>query len=78
MVHSSVRVNQGLCIWRSRGSGSVELDVFVDAEGYLAGVDVSCNANSEPIPMRRYLSNRLTTFTELSQVPESGPSREPA
>jgi hypothetical protein len=34
----------------SNRPGSVELDVFVDAEGYLAGVDVSCNANSEPVP----------------------------
>ena len=31
-------------------SGSVEIDVFLDAEGYLAGVDVACNANSEPLP----------------------------
>ena len=32
------------------GSGSLEFDVFVDAKGYLAGIDVSCNANSEPVP----------------------------
>jgi hypothetical protein len=31
-------------------AGSVEFDVFLDAEGYLAGVDVACNANSEPVP----------------------------
>ena len=30
--------------------GSIEFDVFVDAEGYLAGIDVSCSANSEPVP----------------------------
>ena len=30
--------------------GSIELDVFADANGYLAGVDVACNANSEPVP----------------------------
>lgn len=31
-------------------SGSIELDVFVNAYGYLAGIDVACNANSEPMP----------------------------
>jgi|ERR1700690_1047404 len=31
-------------------AGSVEIDVFLDAEGYLAGVDVAFNANSEPVP----------------------------
>src|ERR1700733_10567069 len=31
-------------------AGSVEFDVFLDADGYLAGVDVACNANSEPVP----------------------------
>jgi len=31
-------------------AGSVEFDVFLDAEGYLAGVDVACNSNSEPVP----------------------------
>lgn len=30
--------------------GTLEFDVFVDADGYLGGVDVSCNANSEPVP----------------------------
>jgi hypothetical protein len=30
--------------------GSIEFDVFVDAHGYLAGVDVSFNANSEAMP----------------------------
>lgn len=30
--------------------GSIEIDVFVDADGYLAGIDVSCSANSEPVP----------------------------
>lgn len=30
--------------------GSVEFDVFLDAEGYLAGVDVACSSNSEPVP----------------------------
>jgi hypothetical protein len=30
--------------------GSIELDVFADANGFLAGVDVACNANSEPVP----------------------------
>jgi hypothetical protein len=30
--------------------GSLEIDVFVDAHGYLDAVDVSCNANSEPVP----------------------------
>jgi hypothetical protein len=24
--------------------------VFVDARGYLAGIDVSCNANTESVP----------------------------
>src|ERR1700676_5077453 len=28
-------------------TGSVEFDVFLDAEGFLAGVDVACNSNSE-------------------------------
>jgi hypothetical protein len=31
-------------------SGTVEFDVFADVDGYLAGIDVSCNANSEPMP----------------------------
>jgi hypothetical protein len=31
-------------------TGSVEFDVFLDAEGFLAGVDVACNSNSEPVP----------------------------
>lgn len=31
-------------------AGSAEFDVFLDAEGYLAGVDVACNSNSEPVP----------------------------
>ena len=30
--------------------GSLEFDVFVDADGYLNGVDVSCNANSGQVP----------------------------
>lgn len=30
--------------------GSVEFDIFVDAVGYLAGVDVSFNGNSEAMP----------------------------
>ena len=30
--------------------GTVEFDVFVDSDGFLAGVDVACNANSAPVP----------------------------
>jgi hypothetical protein len=30
--------------------GSIEFDIFVDDRGYLAGVDVSFNANSEAMP----------------------------
>lgn len=30
--------------------GTVEFDVFVDGNGYLAGIDVACNANSAPVP----------------------------
>jgi hypothetical protein len=30
--------------------GSLEFDVFADANGYLGGIDVSCNAISEPVP----------------------------
>src|SRR5882757_3386546 len=30
--------------------GSIEFDVFLDGSGYLAGVDVAFNANSEPVP----------------------------
>jgi hypothetical protein len=29
---------------------TLEFDVFVDAQGYLAGIDVSRNANSSPVP----------------------------
>jgi hypothetical protein len=36
--------------------GSIEIDVFADAEGYLAGVDVACNANSEPVPEKPQLA----------------------
>jgi hypothetical protein len=36
--------------------GSIELDLFVDAGGYLAGVDVACNANSEPVPEKPQLA----------------------
>lgn len=31
-------------------AGTVEFDVFVDSDGYLAGVDVACNSNSAPVP----------------------------
>jgi hypothetical protein len=31
-------------------SGSLQFDIFVDADRNLGGVDVSCNANSEPVP----------------------------
>jgi hypothetical protein len=31
-------------------TGSIELDIFADANGNLAGVDVACNGNSEPVP----------------------------
>jgi hypothetical protein len=34
----------------SNRPGTVEIDVFVDPDGYLAGIDVACNANSEPVP----------------------------
>jgi hypothetical protein len=30
--------------------GSIEFNVFLDGSGYLAGVDVAFNANSEPVP----------------------------
>ncbi len=36
--------------------GSLEIDIFVDADGYLAGVDVACNANSEPVPEKPQLA----------------------
>jgi hypothetical protein len=39
----------------SNRPGSIEIDVFVDADGYLAGIDVSCNANSEPVPEKPQL-----------------------
>jgi hypothetical protein len=39
-------------------AGSVEFDVFLDAEGYLSGVDVACNANSEPVPANAQLVER--------------------
>jgi hypothetical protein len=31
------------------GFGTIEFDIFADANGYLAGVDVSCNSNSDPV-----------------------------
>ena len=31
-------------------SGSIEFDVFLEADGYLAGVDVAYNSNSAPVP----------------------------
>jgi hypothetical protein len=31
-------------------AGTVEFDVFLDAAGFLAGIDVACNANSAPLP----------------------------
>jgi hypothetical protein len=34
----------------SNREGSLEIDLFADSDGYLEGVDVSCNANSEPVP----------------------------
>jgi hypothetical protein len=30
--------------------GTIEFDVFVDSDGFLARVDVACNANSAPVP----------------------------
>jgi hypothetical protein len=38
--------------------GSIELDVFVDELGYLAGIDVSCNGNSEPVPEDPQMSDQ--------------------
>jgi hypothetical protein len=40
----------------SNRPGSIEFDVFIDAGGYLAGVDVSCNANSEPVSEKPQLA----------------------
>ena len=37
--------------------GSIELDIFVDEDGYLAGVDIACNSNSEPVPVSPELSD---------------------
>jgi hypothetical protein len=37
-------------------TGSIEFDVFVNAGGYLAGIDVSCNGNSEPVPEKPQLA----------------------
>ena len=41
----------------SNRPGSIEFDIFLDAGGYLAGVDVSCNANSEPVPEKPQLAD---------------------
>jgi len=35
---------------RKEIAGSIEFDVFLDAEGYLAGVDVACNSSSKAVP----------------------------
>ena len=32
------------------GEDRLEFDVFADAHGNLAGIDVACNANSAPVP----------------------------
>jgi hypothetical protein len=38
-------------------AGSVELDIFADSDGYLAGIDIACNSNSEPMPVNPQLSD---------------------
>jgi hypothetical protein len=61
--------------------GSFEIDIFVDGDGYLAGIDVSCNANSEPVPIKPelveppfHVYGALTQVLEPLRTPESGPS----
>jgi hypothetical protein len=61
--------------------GSLEIDIFVDAHGYLNGVDISCNANSGPVPVEPQLIEppfhvygALTQVPEPLRKPESGPS----
>ena len=39
----------------SSSEDSLEFNVFADAHGYLAGIDVSCNANSAPVPEKAQL-----------------------
>jgi hypothetical protein len=57
--------------------GSLEIDVFVDANGYLAGLDVSCNANSEPVPLEpRIVEPPFHIYGPLGKIrdPHSGHS----
>ena len=39
----------------SDSQDSLEFDVFADSHGYLAGIDVSCSANSSPVPEKPHL-----------------------
>jgi hypothetical protein len=70
-----------MAFYFSNRPGSLEIDIFVDADGYLAGIDVSCNANSEPVPVKPQLVEppfhvygALTQVPEPLRTPESGPS----
>ena len=39
----------------NNSEGSLQFDVFADSDGYLAGIDVSCNAYSAPMPEKPQL-----------------------
>jgi hypothetical protein len=48
----------------------LEFDVFADAHGYLAGIDVSCNANSAPVPDKpRVVEPPYHVHGSLAQAP---------
>ena len=70
-----------MAFYFSNRPGSLEIDLFVDAAGYLAGVDVSCNANSEPVPVNPelveppfHVYGALAQIAEPLRTPVSGPS----
>jgi hypothetical protein len=70
-----------MAFYFSNRPGSFEIDIFVDADGYLAGIDVSCNANSEPVPVKPelveppfHVYGALTQLLEPLRTPEGGPS----
>lgn len=54
----------------SGGEDSLEFDVFADAHGYLAGIDVSSNSNSAPVPDRpQVVEPPYHVYGALSQAP---------
>jgi hypothetical protein len=58
-------------------SGSLEFDVFVDADGYLGGVDVSCNANSEPVPEEpKFVEPPFHVYGALTKASSPGPDAQ--